>query len=90
MGRSQAEELLGSVREGLSGASSKAQDAADAVARRVEDVLDDAGATGRRIRKELARRWKAVDRVGRDNAFVMALGALGIGILVGYLLGRED
>ena len=90
MGRSPAEELLGSVRDGLSGASSKAQDAAEAVARRVEDVLDDAGATGKRIRKELARRWKTVDRVGRDNAFVMALGALGIGILVGYLLGRDD
>jgi ElaB/YqjD/DUF883 family membrane-anchored ribosome-binding protein len=90
MGRSPAEELLGSVREGLSGASSKAQDAAEAVAKRVEDVLDDAGVAGKRIRKELARRWKTVDRVGRDNAFVMALGALGIGILVGYLLGRED
>ena len=90
MGRSPAEELIGSVREGLSGASSKAQDAAEAVARRVEDVLDDAGATGKRIRKELARRWKTVDRVGRDNAFFMAMGALGIGILVGYLLGRED
>lgn len=90
MARTPAEELLGSVREGLSGASSKAQDAAEAVARRVEDVLDDAGATGKRIRKELARRWKKMDRMGRDNAFVMALGALGIGILVGYLLGRED
>ena len=90
MGRSPAEDILGSVRDGLSGASAKAQDAAQEVANRVEDVLDDAGVAGKRIRKELARRWKTVDRVGRDNAFVMAVGALAIGVLVGYLLGRED
>jgi ElaB/YqjD/DUF883 family membrane-anchored ribosome-binding protein len=90
MGRSTAEDILGSVRDSLSDASSKAQDAAQDVAKRVEDVLDDAGVAGKRIRKELAKRWKTVDRVGRDNAFVMAVGALAIGVLVGYLLGRED
>jgi hypothetical protein len=56
----------------------------------VEDVLDEAGVQGKRIRKELAHRWKAVDRVGRENAFVMAITALGIGIVVGYLLSRDD
>ena len=44
----------------------------------------------KRIRKELARRWKTVDKVGRENAFVMAIAALGVGIVVGYLLSRDD
>ena len=53
------------------------------VAARVEDVLDGASAQGRSARKELARRWRHVDRVGRDNAFLMAFGALAVGVLVG-------
>ena len=90
MARSRVDDIFGSMREGLSEAGEKGQDLARDVAARVEDVLDDAGVQGKRIRKELARRWKAVDRVGRDNAFVMAIAALGVGVLVGYLLSRGD
>jgi len=82
-------EILGSMREGLKDAGTRGQKAAEAVAEQVEDALEDAGREGRRIRRELARRWRTVDRVGRDNAFVMAVGALGLGILVGWLLGRD-
>ena len=60
------------------------------MAARVEDVLDEAGAQGKRVRRELARRWKQVDRAGRENAFVMAFGALAVGILIGYLVARDD
>ena len=78
------------VKRGLSDAGERGQDLARDVAARVEDVLDEAGLQGKRIRRELARRWKTVDRVGRDNAFVMAIAALGIGVVVGYLLTRDD
>ena len=90
MARSRVDDILGSMRDGLSEAGERGQDLAKEVAGRVEDVLDDAGVQGKRIRKELARRWKTVDRAGRDNAFVMALAALGIGVVVGYLLSRDD
>ena len=78
------------MREGFSEAGERGQDIAKEVAGRVEEVLDEAGIQGKRIRRELARRWKTVDRVGRDNAFVMAIAALGIGVVVGYLLSRDD
>jgi ElaB/YqjD/DUF883 family membrane-anchored ribosome-binding protein len=82
-------DILGTMREGLHETGTRGQKAAEAIAERVEDVLEDAGREGRRIRRELSRRWKAVDRAGRDNAFVMALGALGVGILIGWLVARD-
>src|SRR5664280_1456409 len=65
MARTRVGDILGSMREGLSDAGERGQDLARDVAERVEDVLDEAGVQGKRIRKELAHRWKAVDRVGR-------------------------
>ncbi len=38
---------------------------------------------------ELRRRMRRAERLGRDNAFLMALAALGIGILVGWAIGRD-
>jgi hypothetical protein len=90
MARSRVDEVLGSMRGGLSEVGEKGQDLARDVAARVEDVLDEAGLQGKRIRRELARRWKVVDRAGRDNAFLMAIAALGIGVAIGYLLTRDD
>ena len=89
MGRSPVDEIVGSVREGLSGVGERGQEIAADVAERVEDALDRAGREGRKIRRELERRWQVVDKAGRENAFVMALGALAVGVLVGYLLGRD-
>ena len=86
MARTRVDDILGTVRE----AGDRGQEIAAQVAAKVEDVLDEAGAQSRRIRKELARRWRQVDRVGRDNAFVMAFGALAVGILIGYLVARDD
>jgi ElaB/YqjD/DUF883 family membrane-anchored ribosome-binding protein len=80
------DDILGTVRD----AGDRSQEIASQVAARVEDVLDEAGAQGKRVRKELARRWKHVDRMGRDNAFVMAFGALAVGVLIGYLVARDD
>ncbi|HQQ79020.1 MAG TPA: hypothetical protein PLB01_16830 [Thermoanaerobaculia bacterium] len=86
MARSRMDDILGTVRD----AGDRSQEIASQVAARVEDVLDEAGAQGKRVRKELARRWKHVDRMGRDNAFVMAFGALAVGVLIGYLVARDD
>ena len=86
MARSRMDDILGTVRD----AGDRGQEIASQVAARVEDVLDEAGVQGKRVRKELARRWKQVDRVGRDNAFVMAFGALAVGVLIGFLVARDD
>ncbi len=86
MARSRMDEILGTVK----GAGDRGQEIASQVAARVEDVLDEAGVQGRRVRRELSRRLKKVDRVGRDNAFVMAFGALAVGVLIGYLVARDD
>jgi ElaB/YqjD/DUF883 family membrane-anchored ribosome-binding protein len=80
------DDILGTVRD----AGDRGQEIAAQVAARVEDVLDEAGIQGKRVRKQLARQWKQVDRVGRDNAFVMAFGALAVGILIGFLVARDD
>ena len=41
------------------------------------------------MKEELSRRWKQVDRVGRENAFVIAAGALAVGVLIGWLVARD-
>ena len=86
MARSRMDDILGTVKD----AGDRSQEIAAQVAARVEDVLDEAGVQGKRVRRELSRRFKQVDRVGRDNAFVMAFGALAVGVLIGYLVARDD
>jgi ElaB/YqjD/DUF883 family membrane-anchored ribosome-binding protein len=84
-----ARDVPESAREGIKAAGGRGQDLAESIADRVEDALEGAQRQGRLARKELERRWKAVDRAGRENAFLMALAALGVGLLVGWLIGRE-
>ncbi|HQR46995.1 MAG TPA: hypothetical protein PLB02_14320 [Thermoanaerobaculia bacterium] len=84
-----AADILGSVRGSLKGAGERGGELAEVIADRVEEALESAEARGRRVRKDLERRWRQVDRVGRENAFLMALGALGFGLLVGWLIGRD-
>jgi hypothetical protein len=45
---------------------------------------------GRKLKKELGERWKTVDKAAHDNAFILAAGALGVGVLIGYLIARSD
>jgi len=84
-----ARDILGTAREGSSVTGGRGKELAEAIADRVEDALEGAQRQGRIVRKELERRWRTVDRAGRENAFLMALAALGIGLLVGWLIGRE-
>ena len=85
--------IVGSIRERATGVRAKSLDAVEDVADRIEDALEKAGTEGRKlqreVKEELARRWKQVDRVGRENAFVMAAGALAVGALIGWLIARD-
>ena len=87
------EEIVGSIRENAAVVREKADDAVEDVADKIEDALEKAGTEGRKlqrqVKEELARRWKQVDRVGRENAFLMAAGALAVGVLVGWLITRD-
>lgn len=87
------EQIVGSIRESAASVRERSQDAVEDVADKVEDALEKAGTEGRKLRREvkeeLARRWKQVDRVGRDNAFLMAAGALAVGVLIGWLVTRD-
>ena len=74
-------------------AGRRPQDVVEDVADKIEDALEKAGTEGRKlqreVKEELSRRWKQVDRVGRENAFVMAAGALAVGVLIGWLVARD-
>ena len=87
------EDVIGSIRESATGAGSKLEEAVHDVAGKIEEALDEARFEGRylgrKVREELTQRWKTVDRVGRENAFFMAAGALALGVLVGYLVARD-
>lgn len=90
---SKVQEISGSIRDGAADVKERVHDVAESLADKVEDAIDQAGVEGKRVAKklkrELSRRWQVVDRTGRDNAFVMAIGALAVGVLVGYLIGRD-
>ena len=87
------EKIVGSIRESAANVREKTEDAVEDVADRIEDAIEKAGTEGRKlqreVKKELSRRWRQVDRVGRDNAFLMAAGALAVGVLVGGLVTRD-
>jgi ElaB/YqjD/DUF883 family membrane-anchored ribosome-binding protein len=85
--------IVGSIRESATGVREKSLDAVEDAADKIEDALEKAGTEGRKlqreVKEELARRWKQVDRVGRENAFLMAAGALAVGALIGWLIARD-
>ena len=85
--------IVGSIRDSAANVREKTQDAVEDVADKIEDALEKAGTEGRKlqreVKEELARRWRQVDRVGRENAFLMAAGALAVGVLIGWLVTRD-
>lgn len=89
MGRTSVDDMVGSLRVGVAGMDEKAREAVAVIADKVEDAVESANVLSGRVKKELSARWKVVDRTGRDNAFLMAAGALGIGVLIGYLIARD-
>jgi len=93
MSKVDVDRIVGSIRESAAVVREKTDDAVEDVADKIEDALEKAGAEGRKlqrqVKEELARRWRQVDRVGRENAFLMAAGALAVGVLVGWLVSRD-
>jgi ElaB/YqjD/DUF883 family membrane-anchored ribosome-binding protein len=87
------DDFVGSIREGVADTGGKVQDVVQDVAEKIEEALHDVKVEGQDVRKkvqaELVKRWEKADKLGRENAFVMALGALGVGILIGFLLARD-
>lgn len=87
------EQIVGSIRDSAVNVREKTQDAVEDVADKIEEALEKAGTEGRKlqreVKQELSRRWKQVDRVGRENAFLMAAGALAVGVLIGWLVSRD-
>lgn len=87
------DEIVGTIRENAASVRARSEDAVEEVADKIEDALEKAGTEGRKlqreVKEELARRWKQVDQVGRENAFVMAAGALAVGVLIGWLVTRD-
>ena len=85
--------IVGSIRDSATNVREQTQDAVEDVADKIEDALEKAGTEGRKlqreVKEELARRWRQVDRVGRENAFLMAAGALAVGVLIGWLVTRD-
>lgn len=93
MSKVDVDRIVGSIRESAAVVREKTDDAVEDVADKIEDALEKAGAEGRKlqrqVKEELARRWRQVDRVGRENAFLMAAGALAVGVLIGWLVTRD-
>ncbi len=56
---------------------------------RAREAASDLADRGRIAGLQIRRRIRRAEHLGRENAFVMALAALGVGLLVGWLLGRE-
>jgi ElaB/YqjD/DUF883 family membrane-anchored ribosome-binding protein len=93
MVRSKFEDAVDAVREGVPQYAARGGKAYENLRGQVEEAIDDAAPEARRLKRRLGRavskRIDSVDRVGRENAFIMAVGALGIGIVIGYLLSRD-
>ena len=72
MSKVDVDRIVGSIRESAAVVREKTDDAVEDVADKIEDALEKAGAEGRKlqrqVKEELARRWRQVDRVGRENA----------------------
>lgn len=85
--------IVGAIRESAAVVSERTDEAVEDVADKIEDALEKAGTEGRKlqrqVKEELSRRWRQVDRVGRENAFLMAAGALAVGALIGWLVARD-
>src|SRR5258708_2912204 len=93
MARTRLSAVGDTLRSGLEDAQGRATDIAQVIAERVGDAIDTAGEEGRRVSKQLgqdlSRRWKVFDRSSRENPYYLALGALAVGVAVGYLLTRD-
>lgn len=91
---SKIDQGIGAIKDGASAAKDRMKSTVDGIADQVQEAIGKAGPEARRLGEkvsaELSQRYKAADRVGRENPFLMAVGALGVGLVIGYLLSRDD
>ncbi len=78
MPRPPLEDIAGSIRDSLPEIRERARETARELADR-----------GRLAGFQIRRRLRRAERLGRENAYVMAFAAFGLGLLVGWLVGRE-
>lgn len=94
MVRSKFEDVVDAVRDGAPQYAVRAGKAFDGLREDVEDAFGDAAPRARRMKRRIkqavTKRMESVDRAGRDNAFIMAVGALGMGLLIGYLIAKDS
>lgn len=93
MARTRLAAVTDTMRGGLEDVSDRAGDVAGIIAERVGEAIDIAGSEGRRVSrqlgKQLTKKLKVADRYSHDNPWALALGALAIGIAIGYLVTRD-
>jgi ElaB/YqjD/DUF883 family membrane-anchored ribosome-binding protein len=81
------------VRENMSDIAEKARDISAKVKERLDETYDDLGRTVRRAKAAAETRLDDVRTTVKDrpltSVVTVAAGALGVGILIGWLLGRQ-
>ena len=93
MAKSRVTAVTDTVRSGIDDVSERAGDMAEVIAGRFGDALETAATEGRRLRKQLGKdlgkRWTLIDKTSRENPYYLALGALAVGVAIGYLITRD-
>jgi ElaB/YqjD/DUF883 family membrane-anchored ribosome-binding protein len=81
------------VRENMADIAEKARDLSAKVKERLDETYDDLGRTVRRAKAVAENRLDDVRTTVKDrpltSVVTVAAGALGVGILIGWLLGRQ-
>jgi ElaB/YqjD/DUF883 family membrane-anchored ribosome-binding protein len=81
------------VRENMADIAEKARDISAKVKERLDETYDDLGRTVRRAKAAAETRLDDVRTTVKDrpltSVVTVAAGALGVGILIGWLLGRQ-
>jgi ElaB/YqjD/DUF883 family membrane-anchored ribosome-binding protein len=94
MARSRVATVADTVRSGLEDVTERASDVAEVIAGRFGDALETASGQSRRLRKQLGKdlgkRWTVIDKASRENPYYLALGALAVGVVIGYRVTRKS
>jgi ElaB/YqjD/DUF883 family membrane-anchored ribosome-binding protein len=81
------------VKENMADIAEKARDISAKVKERLDETYDDLGRTVRRAKAAAETRLDDVRTTVKDrpltSVVTVAAGALGVGILIGWLLGRQ-
>lgn len=82
-------EIIRDGEELLGAGSSQLGDKADAAREKLQQALDAARETGRRIQERAIATGRAADRIVRDHPYQSMGVAFGVGLLIGYVTRRN-